>query len=100
MAQREPLGEIRTNSGDNVKDMVNAPSKENVTGGKLIEKKEITEDMNEEEDPEMVGLSEYEKIRLRNIRQREALFAELALQEAKEEARDASGVPGASSKRA
>jgi len=100
MAQREPLGEIRTNSGDNVKDMVNAPSKENVTGGKLIEKKEVTVEMNEEEDPEMVGLSEYEKIRLRNIRQREALFAELALQEAKEEARDASGVPGVSSKRA
>ena len=81
MAQREPLGEIRTNFRDNVKDMANdAPSKENVKGGELIEKKKVTEEMNEEEDPEMVGLSEYEKIRLRNIRQREALFAELALQ--------------------
>merc|ERR1719402_1992013 len=57
-------------------------------------KKQIEPD--EEEDPEMVGLSEYEKIRLRNIRQREALFAELALQEAKEEASEASGVVGSS----
>merc|ERR1719228_2309359 len=45
---------------------------------------------------EMERLSEYEKIRLRNIRQREALFAELALQEAQEEASEASGVVGSS----
>jgi len=102
MAQREPLGEIRANSEDGVKHVVNdAPSKENATVRDMIEKKEVKEEMNDEEDSSMVGLCEYEKIRLRNIRQREALFAELALQEAKEEARDASGVraPGASDKR-
>merc|ERR1719334_178984 len=60
------------------------------------EKLEKQTEPDEEEDPEMVGLSEYEKIRLRNIRQREALFAELALQEAKEEASEASGVVGSS----
>jgi len=37
----------------------------------------------ENEDPEMDGLCEYEKIRLRNIREREALFAELKINEAK-----------------
>ena len=84
MAQREPLGEIRANSEDGVKEekhVVNdAPSKENATVGDMIEKKEVKEEMNDEEDSDMVGLCEYEKIRLRNIRQREALFAELALQ--------------------
>ena len=82
MAQREPLGEIRANPADGVKvNVVNdAPSKENVTVGDMIEKKEVKEEMNDEEDSGMVGLCEYEKIRLRNIRQREALFAELALQ--------------------
>ena len=44
------------------------------------EKLEKQIEPDEGEDSEMVGLSEYEKIRLRNIRQREALFAELALQ--------------------
>lgn len=34
-------------------------------------------------DPALQGLSEYEKIRLRNIREREALFAKLQIQEAK-----------------
>jgi len=37
------------------------------------------------DDPEMVGLCEYEKIRLRNIRERQALFEELNLSEAKDE---------------
>jgi len=96
MAQREPLGEIGTNSTDGVneeKHVVNdSPTKENALVEKIIEKKEVKEEMNVEEDSGMVGLCEYEKIRLRNIRQREALFAELALQEAKEEARDALGV--------
>ena len=40
----------------------------------------------------MHGLCEYERIRLRNIRQKNALFAELAIQDAKEEAREAAGV--------
>ena len=82
IAQREPLGEIRANPADGVKvNVVNdAPSKENVTVGDMIEKKEVKEEMNDEGDSGMVGLCEYEKIRLRNIRQREALFAELALQ--------------------
>ena len=55
----------------------------------------------EEEDPEMDGLCEYEKIRLGNIRQREALMAELALKEAVKQARESSGVdaPGASGMR-
>merc|ERR1712123_407692 len=39
----------------------------------------------DENDPEMVGLCEYEKIRLRNIREREALFNELNISEAKSE---------------
>jgi hypothetical protein len=46
----------------------------------------------EEEDPEMHGLSEYERIRLRNIRQRKALFAELGIQDAKEKAQEAAGM--------
>jgi len=37
----------------------------------------------DEDDPEMAGLCEYEKIRLRNIRERQALFAELNISEAK-----------------
>ena len=84
MAQREPLGEIRANSVDRVQEekhvVKDAPSNGNVTVGNMIEKKEVKEEMNDEEDSGMVGLCEYEKIRLRNIRQREALFAELALQ--------------------
>ena len=43
-------------------------------------KEEKEEEQEDEEDAEMVGLCEYEKIRLRNIRQREALFKELAIQ--------------------
>merc|ERR1712123_419192 len=39
----------------------------------------------DENDPEMIGLCEYEKIRLRNIREREALFNELNISEAKSE---------------
>merc|ERR1712223_495440 len=117
-SQREPLGELRENcTTDDNNVMSVAPVKEK--GQKQTSVKEemekialVTEETEnqvpaveklekqiepaEEEDPEMVGLSEYEKIRLRNIRQREALFAELALQEAKEEAREASGVVGSS----
>ena len=44
-----------------------------------VEKADVKYEV-EKEDPEMDGLCEYEKIRMRNIRQREALFAELALQ--------------------
>jgi len=101
MTQREPLGEIGNNLMDSIKEEKNvvndAPRKENMKVEKIIEKKQVEE----AEDPGMVGLCEYEKIRLRNIRQREALFAELALQEAKEEAREATGVTasGASGKR-
>eukprot|EP00092_Neocalanus_flemingeri_P023695 GFUD01025698.1.p1 GENE.GFUD01025698.1~~GFUD01025698.1.p1 ORF type:complete len:645 (+),score=236.83 GFUD01025698.1:117-2051(+) len=40
-------------------------------------------DIEDENDPEMAGLCEYEKIRLRNIREREVLFAELKISEAK-----------------
>merc|ERR1711892_868667 len=54
--------------------------------GKL---KEINSDNAEvdsdENDPEMEGLCEYEKIRLRNIREREALFNELNISEANSE---------------
>ena len=101
-SQREPLGELRENcTADDNSVMSVAPVKEK--GQKQTSVKEemekialVTEETenqvpaeeklekqiepDEEEDPEMVGLSEYEKIRLRNIRQREALFAELALQ--------------------
>jgi len=113
-SQREPLGELKENcTTDDNNVMSVAPVKEE--GQKQTSVKEemekialVTEETenqvpaeeklekqiepDEAEDPEMVGLSEYEKIRLRNIRQREALFAELALQEAKEEASEASGV--------
>jgi len=37
----------------------------------------------DDDDPEMAGLCEYEKIRLRNIREREAMFEELKISEAK-----------------
>jgi len=117
-SQREPLEELRgniTRDDDNVMNV--APVKEKGQKQTSVKKEmemvapvteETTKQMpaeeklekqiepDEEEDPEMVGLSEYEKIRLRNIRQREALFAELALQEAKEEASEASRVVGSS----
>ena len=124
MAQRKPLGEIKNESEDSVKEekhvVSGASSKENVKVEKTVEEKEVKEEMNDQEDPGMVGLCEYEKIRLRNIRQREALFAELALQvhttinsvivhqshlhntqEAKEEAREtpSARAPGAYDKR-
>jgi len=105
MAQRKPLGEIKNDSEDSVKEekhvVSGESSKENVKVEKTVEEKEVKEEMNDQEDPGMVGLCEYEKIRLRNIRQREALFAELALQEAKEEARETprARAPGASDKR-
>jgi len=60
-----------------------------------VEENTVKEEREGEEDAEMEGMCEYEKVRLRNIRQREALFRELALQEAKEEAREASGVQAA-----
>ena len=101
-SQREPLGELReicSTDNDNVMNV--APVKEEGQKQTSVNEKmekiaPVTEETkkqmpaeeklekqiepDEEEDPEMVGLSEYEKIRLRNIRQREALFAELALQ--------------------
>ena len=43
----------------------------------------------EEEDPAMAGLCEYEKVRLRNIREREQLFASLQFEETKSELRPA-----------
>jgi len=111
-SQREPLGELNcTTDVNNVmsvapvkeKGQKQTPVEEEMEKVALVteetenqvpaeEKLEKQTEPDEEEDPEMVGLSEYEKIRLRNIRQREALFAELALQEAKEEASEASGV--------
>ena len=65
---------------------------ENETVKPVKEEEKVEELMKDEDDPEMAGLCEYEKIRLRNIRRREALFAELDLKEAKHEAREASGV--------
>merc|ERR1719447_615565 len=117
-SQRDPLGELRENytTDENIVMSV-APVRErrqNQTSAKeeMAKIALVTEETENqvpaeeklekqiepcgEEDLEMVGLSEYEKIRLRNIRQREALFAELALQEAKEEASEASGVVGSS----
>ena len=97
--QRKPLGEIRENNIEmtetmepgqeevkeikedikkDIKEEIKEDIKENI-------KEEIKEDIKEvvkveaEADPEMAGLCEYERIRLRNIRQREALFAELAI---------------------
>ena len=95
-SQREPLGELRENcTTDDNNVMSVAPVKEKGQKQTSVKEEMAKETENqvpaeekleeqiepvEEEDPEMVGLSEYEKIRLRNIRQREALFAELALQ--------------------
>merc|ERR1719481_1320667 len=78
---RKPLREI-----DNVK-VEKTPVKENIMKEEMkVEKPNIVTNMKaEDEDEEMEGLCEYERIRLRNIRQREALFAELAILEAKEE---------------
>jgi len=45
----------------------------------------VPSDGSEDNDPEMAGLCEYEKIRLRNIRERQALFEELNITEAKAE---------------
>ena len=101
-SQRDPLGELKENcTTDDNNVMSVAPVrekrqkqtsvKEEMEKIALVteetenqvpaeEKLEKQIEPDEEEDLEMVGLSEYEKIRLRNIRQREALFAELALQ--------------------
>ena len=77
MTQREPLGEIGNHSVERVEE-------EKIMLDDNLEKEKVqTADVKnevEKEDPEMDGLCEYEKIRMRNIRQREALFAELALQ--------------------
>ena len=77
MAQREPLGEIGNNSVERVEEEENMLD-DNLEKEK-VEKADVKNEV-EKEDPEMDGLCEYEKIRMRNIRQREALFAELALQ--------------------
>jgi hypothetical protein len=81
-------------SGDekDVKEEKGGEVKEEEMGEEAEEVKMVEEEKVEEDDPEMRGLCEYERIRLRNIRQREALFAELELQDAKEEAREAAGV--------
>jgi len=49
----------------------------------ILDSDNSDKDAEDENDPEMAGLCEYEKIRLRNIREREAMFAELKISEAK-----------------
>jgi len=49
----------------------------------ILDSDNSDKDVEDENDPEMAGLCEYEKIRLRNIREREAMFAELKISEAK-----------------
>jgi len=62
--------------------IVNQLSKKNHN----VEKEPKTEDIKmEEDDAEMDGLCEYEKIRLKNIRERQAMFAELEINSAKSE---------------
>merc|ERR1712123_384973 len=53
----------------------------------------------DENDPEMEGLCEYEKIRLRNIRERQAMFAKLEIEEAKNLCSPASAKPHKPQKR-
>eukprot|EP00092_Neocalanus_flemingeri_P032120 GFUD01034911.1.p1 GENE.GFUD01034911.1~~GFUD01034911.1.p1 ORF type:complete len:408 (-),score=121.51 GFUD01034911.1:68-1291(-) len=52
-----------------------------------------------EDDPEMEGLCEYEKIRFRNIRERQAMFAKLEIKEAKNLCSPASAKPQKPQKR-
>jgi len=74
---RGALGEITNNP--NVVGQLSKKNKETVK----VEPK-IEEDIkSEEEDPEMDGLCEYERIRLTNIRERQAMFAELDLNKSK-----------------
>merc|ERR1711892_493535 len=49
----------------------------------ILDSDNSDKDVEDVNDPEMAGLCEYEKIRLRNIREREAMFAELKISEAK-----------------
>jgi len=62
-----------------------------VVGKTVIQNKNFvavaaSDNTEDENDPEMFGLCEYEKIRLRNIREREAMFEELKINEAKSDA--------------
>ena len=72
MTQREPLGEIGNHSVERVEEEKNMFD-DNLDKEK-VEKADVKNEV-EKEDLEMDGLCEYEKIRMRNIRQREALFA-------------------------
>ena len=74
--ERKVLGEL---SNVNIKKTLSA-LEEDVSPGALAA---------EEEDPAMAGLCEYEKVRLRNIREREQLFASLQFEETKSELRPA-----------
>ena len=74
MLVRKPLGEI-----ENKTVIAETVKMEEETVKPVKEEKNVEEPMKDEDDPEMDGLCEYEKIRLRNIRMREALFAELGL---------------------
>lgn len=69
-----------------VVNLVNLKSEVDVKEAKAEEEKENNIELKAEEpeyDPEMEGLCEYEKIRLRNIRERQQMFAQLQIQEAK-----------------
>merc|ERR1711915_358398 len=78
-----------------LKDATNSTGTQKGSFHELVVKKSITSKPDsfqvegicgsDDDDPEMVGLCEYEKIRLRNIRERQALFEELNLSEAKDE---------------
>jgi len=62
-----------------VTSLANVESEEITMINNVIETKKVIDNS---EDAEMEGLCEYEKIRLRNIREREEMFAKLKIQEA------------------
>jgi len=57
--------------------------KKDVDASEGVVDSDNSEKGSDDDDPEMAGLCEYEKIRLRNIREREAMFEELKISEAK-----------------
>jgi len=63
------------------------------------QEEKVMQEVDEIDDPEMEGLCEYEKIRLRNIRERQAMFAKLEIEEAKNLCSPASAKPHKPQKR-
>merc|ERR1712142_639499 len=83
-SKRTAFTELNVNQKNNIGKLNEIKSiKKGIEASEGIVESDKSEKDSDEDDPEMVGLCEYEKIRLRNIRERQALFEELKISEAK-----------------